>query len=236
MRAAHKTPSRGEPSAAKLLYLDGPGLGLSVRGGLLIVKAPPIESMVINPQTHNLQCVILAAPGFVTTDALAWLDAEHIAAFVITRGEILTIVNSASGQLARKELDARRRQMECILDPKRKLAAARMLIDAKIKTLGLDPVTRRTLARKGAKASSIEDAMIVETEAGAAYWRGWKDQALTFKDGTQVEFNTRARSWRTGRLGETGRQFGNRFALHPVNAMINYAGAIVVTQRGRAQG
>ena len=76
--------------------------------------------------------------------------------------------------------------------------------------------------------------MVIEAEAGAAYWRGWKSPELVFKDGKRVEFGTRARSWKTGRLGETGRQFSNRFALDPANAMIIYAGAIVVAQCARA--
>lgn len=99
----------------------------------------------------------------------------------------MTVTNATAGRLARGELAVRRRQMECIGDPKRRLVAARNLVAAK--------------------------------EAGAAYWRGWKGAELVFKDGTKTEFDARARSWRTGRLGETGTQFSNRFALSPINAM-----------------
>jgi CRISPR associated protein Cas1 len=35
-------------------------------------------------------------------------------------------------------------------------------------------------------------------------------------------------------LGETGKQFSNRFALDPFNAMLNYAGGIIVAQCARA--
>jgi CRISP-associated protein Cas1 len=220
-------------TSISLLYLSEPGTGLTVHDGLLIVKTFN-ASTIYKPREHRLQCVILAARGFVTTDALAWLTREHVAALVLHEGEFLTMVDCGAGKLARRELAIRKRQMECVLDPKRRLAAARELIKAKLDTLKLGSEAYQTFARKLAKTQSIEDAMVMEAEAGAIYWRRWKGQELAFKDGTAIAFDARARSWSTGRLGETGRQFSNRFALHPINAMLNYAGAIVVAQCGRA--
>jgi hypothetical protein len=75
---------------------------------------------------------------------------------------------------------------------------------------------------------------VIEAEAGAAYWRRWKGQELRFKDGTVARFDARARSWRTGRLAEGERQFSNRFATCPINALHNYAGGIVTAQCTRA--
>jgi CRISPR-associated endonuclease Cas1 len=212
-----------------LLYLDTPGIGLSVRDGKLLVRT--------NGETRylprgRLQCVILAARGYVTTDALAWLAREHVALLIVHEGEFLTLVSAAAGRLARGELAVRRRQLECVLDPKRRLAAARNLVAAKIGTMG--PEMQRKFAGKTARARTIEDVMIIEAEAGAVYWRDWQGRELVFRDGTAAGFDARATSWKTGRLGETGRQFSNRFALDPVNAMVNYAGAIVVAQCARA--
>jgi len=65
-------------------------------------------------------------------------------------------------------------------------------------------------------------------------WRLRKGFPLTFKDGSTLAFGARARSWRTARLGETGKQFSNRFALDPFNAMLNYSGSIIVAQIIRA--
>jgi CRISPR-associated endonuclease Cas1 len=217
----------------KLLYLDEPGCGLSAKGEHLIVKAPPIE-MGFKPREHRLQCVILAARGFVTIDALAWLAREHVAVIIVHEGEFLTLVNATAGRLARGEIALRRRQMECVLDPARRLATARSLVAVKIKTLELEPKLAGKLSGKVAKARSIEEAMAVEAEAGSTYWRARQGSPMAFKDGTAIEFDTRARAWKTGRLGETGKQFSNRFALDPPNAMINYAGAIIVAQCTRA--
>lgn len=164
------------------------------------MKTPEIETAYM-PHGHRLQCVILAERGFVTADALAWLARDDIAVLVVHEGEFLAVVNAAGGRLARGELAMRRRQMECVLNPKRRLAAARELVMAKIGMLGLDPGIG--LIGKAAKVQSIEDAMVIEAEAGAIYRRSWKGQELVFKDGTKTVFDARARSWRTGRLGET---------------------------------
>jgi CRISPR/Cas system-associated endonuclease Cas1 len=58
----------------------------------------------------------------------------------------------------------------------------------------------------------------------------WKGEAPEGWEG----FARRARSWKTGRLGEAGAQFSNRFALTPCNAILNYCGGIVAAQCTRA--
>jgi sigma54-dependent transcription regulator len=55
-----------------------------------------------------------------------------------------------------------------------------------------------------------------------AYWRGWKGQELTFKSeapSAWLTFGARPRSWRTGRLGETGKQFNRHGGAHGIFAM-----------------
>jgi CRISPR-associated protein Cas1 len=216
-----------------MLYLDKPGMGLATRVGRLIVKSSDDE-VVYSPASHALHCIILANAGFVTTDALAWLAREHVALLIIRDGTFLIIVDAPSGRLARRELEFRCRQMECVLSSKRRFAAARSLVVLKLGSLGFDPSVSSSLSSKLTKARSIEAIMALEAEAGAIYWRTWKGQKLTFKDGTSLTFAARARSWRTGRMGETGKQFSNRFALDPFNAMLNYSGAIIVAQCARA--
>jgi CRISPR-associated endonuclease Cas1 len=206
----------------RFLYLDKPGIGLATRARRLVVKSFEGED-VYSPA---LRCIII--------DALAWLSREHVALLIVHDGEFLTLISAPSGRLARRELEFRRRQMECVLDLKRRLGAARFLVALKFETLGLDPPAARVLSTKLFKARSIEAIMALEAEAGATYWRTWKGRDLFFKEGTKISFTARARSWRTGRLGETGKQFSNRFALDPFNAMLNYAGGIIVAQCARA--
>jgi CRISPR/Cas system-associated endonuclease Cas1 len=145
-----------------LIYLDAPGTGLSVREGKLVAKIPDSEGVfeAVYLPHGRLHCIILAARGFVTTDALAWLDREHVAVFVVSDGAFLTVVSATAGRLARGELAIRQRQMACIDDPKRRLVAARNLVAAKIGTLKLEPAAQRAFIGKLARARSIEAAMI----------------------------------------------------------------------------
>jgi CRISP-associated protein Cas1 len=214
-----------------LLYLDVPGCGLSVRSGCLIVKSG-LDVKTYHPASHSLRCIIVAAAGFVTSDAMAWASCEHVTLLIVRNGEFLCLADSTPGRLARRELALRSRQMRCVFDPKRRLVIARALVAAKIETLRLENGAR--LLSCLARTRSIQDAMVIEAEAGAAYWRLRKGFTLAFKDGSTVALTSRARSWRTGRLGETGKQFSNRFALNPINAMLNYSGAIIIAQCVRA--
>jgi len=111
-----------------LLYLDTPGLGLCARGGKLVIKTNSAsagsgrlsaeggkESRAGNevktayPPSGRLQCVIIAARGYVTIDALAWLAREHVALLVVWEGEFLTLTSATGGRLARGELAVRKR-------------------------------------------------------------------------------------------------------------------------------
>jgi CRISPR/Cas system-associated endonuclease Cas1 len=182
---------------------------------------------------------------------MAWVSREHATLLVIHGGEFLCVADSTPGRLARRELACRLRQMSCVLDPKHRLEISRAIVALKLETLPLE--NRDTFARKLARARSIQDAMAIEAEASAIAWRLRKGFSLSFKDGKfpgalasgerrqdgckqpfAIAFTARARSWRTGRLGETGKQFSNRFALDPFNAMLNYSGAIIVAQITRA--
>jgi hypothetical protein len=220
-----------------MLYLDKPGIGLATRAGRLVVKssfASPVSDKasgktggrhpfeaedVYSPASDALHCIIIANAGFVTTDALAWLSREHVALLIIRDGSFLTMMDAPSGRLARRELEFRRRQMECVLSLKRRLGVARSLVALKFETYRVTAIGRYipSLPAKFTKARSIEAIMALEAEAGATYWRSWKGRQLTFTDGTFILFTARARSWRTGRMGETGKQFSNRFALDPFN-------------------
>jgi CRISPR/Cas system-associated endonuclease Cas1 len=156
--------------------------------------------------------------------------------FIVRQGEFLVLADCTAGRLARGEPALRRRQMECALNPARRLEAARSIVEAKLQTLKLAPVACGIAVDELAKASTLQDVLICEAEHASVYWRRWRGRELIFKGDYPPEwtvFKARPRSWRTGRLGENGRQFSNRFALHPVNAMLNYAGAIVVAQCAR---
>ena len=83
----------------------------------------------------------------------------------------------------------------------------------------------------------MQDLLLVESEASNRYWERWRGFQLRFKGDVPpswLTFGTRTRYWRAGRLGEKPAQFGNRHALHPMNAMLNYSYQIGIGQMTRA--
>jgi CRISPR/Cas system-associated endonuclease Cas1 len=143
---------------SNLLYLDQPGLALCVSRGRLIVKDGAGGEQTF-PSSSSLRVVILASAGYVTTEALAWLSREHVAVFVAHAGEFMTLADCASGRLARRELALRRRQLECVLNPDLRLAAARSLITLKLSTLNLPSETHHAALAALASAPTLQDVM-----------------------------------------------------------------------------
>ena len=221
-----------------LLYLASPGIGLSARGGHLLVRGEGDDEQFFPPHNHRLQCVIAANKGFVSFDALAWLAREHVALLIYSPDGIWQVIADApAGRLSRQELALRERQMRCVFNPQARLAAARAIVAAKLDTLALDPDMAEGFATKLAKARTMADVLSHEAKHAEAYWRLWHGQEIAIQGECPAAwraFKTRTRTWRTGRLGEGGAQFSNRFALTPVNAMLNFSGAIVAAQCGRA--
>ena len=122
---------------SSLLYLDTPGSALRiVRGRLAISPHGGFHS----PGSHALGCIVLAASGYVTTDALSWLSREHVGLLVVRPPyEAMAVTAAISARLARAEIALRRAQMETVFDDRRRVAAARGIVGLKLKTLGLAP-------------------------------------------------------------------------------------------------
>jgi CRISPR-associated endonuclease Cas1 len=83
----------------------------------------------------------------------------------------------------------------------------------------------------------VQDLLLLESEISNRYWERWRGFELRFKGDTPLSwltFGTRTRYWRAGRLGEKPQQFGNRHALYPMNAMLNYSYQIAIGQMTRA--
>lgn len=190
-----------------LLYLDG--YGITVRSGLLHAVADDREPLSFIPSQHSLRTIIVANHGFISTSAIEWTSREH-ASLLVMRGDMAVAVlgDAPAGRLARRELALRRRQMECVLDPARRLVVAQAIVAAKLRTLRLDLLALGKLELKLAESRSLQDCRAAEAEAGALHWRRRQGFTLAFKGAGYPDawetFNSRSRAWRTGRLGERG--------------------------------
>ncbi len=142
------------------------------------------------------------------------------------------------GDARRATLKIRERQFRAALDPKKSAAIARAIVTAKVKAEGHLREVERAFSTELLKTRTPDDVRHVEAKAAQEFWRQW--------DGFQMRFAepTVPAAWRTwpgryigrrqGLLGELGVQFTTRGAVHPIQAMQNFAAAIVTARLTRA--
>jgi CRISPR-associated endonuclease Cas1 len=243
---------RGSPPRRRHepLVLTGHGMQLRVDDGALVVR----NGFTHYPQALNerryfrgdrnrpSRIIVVDGSGSVSFDVLAWLSEQAIPLVQIDwRGNVVTVVGNGYGFNAEHvtaQLAAQRSG--------KALSIARSLIAAKvensIETLlqALPASTARDLAvsklrteaaglaRRGPK--SIRELLGAEGRVAYAYFNAWRSLPLRWKGigrrpiledwhcvGQRQSLNTRKK----------GR---NRFASHPVNAMLNYAYAVLEAQ------
>jgi CRISPR associated protein Cas1 len=121
---------------------------------------------------------------------------------------------------------------QCAADPVR---VARAIVSAKIAAdmaaLGprVTPAMPRTIARCEAallEARSVAEIVMIEAKAASVYWRSHRDLGLIERKGGNLP-----PSWTRFARRNKGPEFlGNKHAVHPISAMINYC---VVVEAGR---
>jgi len=114
-----------------------------------------------------------------------------------------------------------------VSDPKKTVAIARVIVAEKIKAENhARPIERAFLADLQA-AKTTDDVRHVEAKAAQVWWQQWDEFTMRFAGrAAPAEW----RSWpgryigrRQGKLGELVAQSTARDALHPMQAMQNYA-------------
>src|SRR5436309_539485 len=105
-----------------ILFLDAHGVGLAVHSTSLLAG-----NVAYSPGSHNLATIILTGEAAVTTAALRWLAREHVGLLVAHDGSssVSVVTDSLAARTSRAEIGARLKQMACVLDPARRLEAAR---------------------------------------------------------------------------------------------------------------
>jgi CRISPR-associated endonuclease Cas1 len=113
------------------------------------------------------------------------------------------------------------------------LEIARKIVAAKLRTLALYPEDARAFREEIANARKIEDLLVAEARAGAAYFMRWRGVEIKFKDDAPAHwrvFAARAGKTITGKGGTSKA----RHAATPIGAMLNYAYVVAVGQATRA--
>ena len=228
------------------LILTGDGLGLRVEQGTLLVKDgfthyPQVQAVhrfFRGDRNMPSRIVIVDGNGNVTLDALGWLTEQNVPLIRIDwRGNVTTVIGNNAGpdhRLVRAQLAAQG-------DQKVSLKIATSLIVAKltnsVETLRALPPSARTEkaitvqldAVRGLKRSapkSIPILLGVEGRSALAYFGAWQGLPLCWKG---IGRKPIPNDWLTfaSRTSLQSTKPQNRNASHPVNAMLNYAYAVL---------
>jgi CRISP-associated protein Cas1 len=221
-----------------LHFIEDPGLWLAVRAGELALRQRDGRYVDID---RRIKVIVAAARGFcVTSAAIRFCAAKHIELFISDDASafVSLFAPESRGDARRAALKIRERQFRAALDPKKSAAIARAIVTAKVKAEGHLREVERAFSTELLKTKTADDVRHVEAKAAQEFWRQWEGFQMRFAEPTMPA------AWRTwpgryigrrqGLLGELGVQFTTRGAVHPLQAILNFATAIVTARLTRA--
>ena len=241
-RAIPKAQRRQAP-----LVLCGHGVALKIDAGSLLIRNGfthyPQEREEFRFFKGSLdippQIIMLDGSGHITFDVLNWLAEQNVALTRIKwNGEVASVLSgygySANPHRAQWQFETRndhQRRMEfCIALIIRKIESCIVTLEKAIPRSGN---WEKAMSRAYADIStlelnppnSIEQLRIIEANSAAAYFRAWRGIPLKWRGLTK---NPIPDEWKD--IGARTSEFaiaGNRNASHPVNAILNYAYAVL---------
>jgi CRISPR-associated endonuclease Cas1 len=221
-----------------LLFIEDPGLWLSVRAGELALRQR--DGRYVHLDGH-IRVIVAAARGFcVTCAAIRYCSARHIELFVSddVAAFVSLLAPEARGDARRAALKVREHQFRAAFNPRRTVEIARAIIGQKIKVEGHRREAGQAFLTELQRTKTVDDVRHVEAASAQIWWRQWAGFQMRFPEPTVA---AEWRSWpgryigrRQGRLGELAAQFTARGAVHPMQAMLNFSTAITTARLTRA--
>ncbi len=245
--AKHAPRSRlRHPGAGQPLILSGHGMGLRINHGAIEVR----NGFTHYPQAREerrffrgdpklpSRIILLDGSGAVTLDVLAWLAEQNIPLIQLDwRGNVVAAIGTNS--LGADPL-LLQRQVMAAENPKRSMAIAAGLVREKLRSsrLTLEGVAPPSAARDAAIAGiEAEIARLGQPWAGSktallglegkcaeVYFNAWRAIPLAWKGTGRRPIPD---TWRAVGIRGTSKGRRNRFARHPVQAMLNYGYAML---------
>lgn len=184
----------------------------------------------------------LDGSGNLTLDALDWMGEQGIVFVRINFDGSQSMVMSPSGYAANS--DKVHWQRETRDNPKRQLAFAiettgeklkaaletlEKFIPSSEKQISAIRTTENALSQSR-KAKSLSELLGIEGSAAYPYWMAWRGLSINWKAQTRYPIPEEWKSYRSRSSLLTGVKRENSRASHPVNAMLNYAYAVLLTE------
>lgn len=244
------TPQLKRQKNRRPLILAGNGVSLKIEGGSLAVR----DGFTHYPQkqeTHRFfnggldlpdRIILLDCSGSISFDVLSWLAEQNIPLIQINwKGEIICVAGTSAYSANPERV---RWQIETYSDENRRIEFCRSIITRKIEAsiLTLEKSIKRSekweLAMRAAYAALTRleincpqkplELMALEANCAAAYFRSWVGIPINWQGTGRRPIPN---SWR--RVGARTSPFqltGNHNAAHPINAILNYAYAVLESQ------
>jgi CRISPR-associated protein Cas1 len=247
---ADETPARKRRERrTEPLILTGHGLAIRVDKGCLVVKGGHTHYPSTSKEQRFFRgsldlpprIVTLDGSGNLSLDALDWMAEQGIAFVRINYDGTHTAAFSANGYVADPALVAW--QLATRDNPAKRLKFAKQTISAKLdasmETLaGWLPdsasrskalETARVCKRELAATRDISVLLSIEGKAAQNYWRAWQAVEMRWKAQTRYPIPDEWRTFKARSSVLSGQKWKNWKASHPINAMLNYAYAVLLT-------
>jgi CRISP-associated protein Cas1 len=232
------------------LILAGHGVSLRVEAGTLLIR----NGFTHYPQKRQTyryfkgdadlppRIIMLDGSGSVTFDVMTWLNEQKVPLVKIDwTGNVVTVVSGGGLATSRERLAW---QTETRSNPRKRMEFCNALIARKIEGCiqTLETSLRRSdtwdRAMKRARddltrlannpPKTVTELSLLEARSAVAYFRAWHTTSLLWRSSSRRPIPD---EWRT--LGPRYSRFyaaGSRNASHPVNAILNYAYAVLQSQ------
>jgi CRISP-associated protein Cas1 len=232
------------------LILSGHGVSLRIENGALTIR----NGFTHYPQKQEIyryfkgepsipECIVmLDGSGSVSFDVLSWLSEQDISLIRLDwRGEIVCVA-SRSGYAAnpyrvqwQREMrsDHDKRMAFCVSQITKKIEASIHTLEKVIRKSGAWERAMRqaysTLTRLDeSPPTNVTELRALEANAAAAYFRAWRGIPTKWRGTSRRPI---PEAWKSIEQRTSPFQLaGNRNAAHPVNAILNYAYAVLQSQ------
>ena len=235
------------------LILTGQGVSLRVDNGALLIR----DGFTHYPQTQKThrffkgdlalppRILLLDGSGSISFDVLSWLAEQSIPLICITwNGEVTCVVGGSGFSADREKV---RWQMETRADQRQRLAFSIDLVRRKIENsvatlYAAIPATpfRDTAMTKTEEAletiasrppRDVTSLRSIEAQCAYAYFRAWKGVPINWKGTARRPVPEHWRTFDARTSLTNGRKMKNVNASHPLNAILNYAYAVLQSDR-----
>jgi CRISPR-associated endonuclease Cas1 len=224
------TPPRKQ---GEIVVVDGYGVSVRVSRSQLAVTdgagSNRRERRFGRATSKLTRLVVLGGTGSLSLEAIRWLGDVGAALVCIDRdGKILCTSGPTKSEAKLRRAQALAPRTGAGLEITRALLTQKLSGQQHLlNRLDVDPYPERVLERAlGAVevAESIEDAVVAETEAAAAYWSAWANVDVRFQpaDRRSIPEHWRTFGQRSSPLGG-----GPRMAVNPAGAILNYLYALL---------